>query len=124
MIVFLGRTCKLWEESIEPVTRAWKTFGEVSYRYIVSRWRRRFDEFIKPLRLGAAAILGNGKQVVSWIHINDLCRLFIKALEDDGLYGSYNAVAPQPVTNKMLTLDLAKKMNGKFFIAVHVPHSF
>ena len=48
--------------------------------------------------LAIAAILGNGKQIVSWIHIDDLCRMFIKALDDETLNGSYNAVAPNPVS--------------------------
>jgi NAD dependent epimerase/dehydratase family enzyme len=65
--------------------------------------------------------LGSGKQLVSWIHIDDLCRLFINAIENDQLTGSYNAVAPNPVTNKTLTIELAKNMKGKFFIPMHVP---
>ena len=68
-----------------------------------------------------AAILGNGKQMVSWIHIDDLCRLFIAAIENENLQGSYNAVAPNPVTNKGLTVTLAKKMNGSFYIPFNVP---
>ncbi|MEP7239172.1 MAG: DUF1731 domain-containing protein, partial [Ferruginibacter sp.] len=78
-------------------------------------------EFKKPIRLGAAAILGNGKQIVSWIHIDDLCRMFIAGIENEKMQGSYNAVAPEPVTNKVLTVTLAKAMNPKFYIPVHVP---
>lgn len=78
-------------------------------------------KFRKPLRLGVAAILGNGQQVVSWIHIDDLCRMFIQSLEQPGWSGAYNAVAPAPVTNKMLTLELAEILRGRFFIPVYVP---
>ena len=56
-----------------------------------------FKEFKKPLRFGVAAILGNGKQVISWIHIDDLVRLYIAAIEDEKMNGVYNAVALQPV---------------------------
>ena len=65
------------------------------------------EEFKKPLRFGIAAILGNGRQVYSWIHIDDLVRLYITAIEDDNMRGAYNAVAPKPVSNKELTLKLA-----------------
>ena len=78
-------------------------------------------EFKRPLRFGIAAILGNGKQMVSWIHIDDLCKMFIAAIENENLSGSYNAVAPNPVSNKGLTLALAKAMKGKFYIPMHVP---
>ena len=80
-----------------------------------------FDEFKKPLKFGIAAILGDGKQIISWIHIDDLCRLLLFAIENENVSGIYNAVAPKPVSNKELTLKLAKQMRGKFFIPVHVP---
>jgi uncharacterized protein len=59
--------------------------------------------------------------MVSWIHIDDLCRQFIFALENDKINGSYNAVAPLPVSNKTLTFEIAKKIKNKFFIPIHVP---
>ena len=73
------------------------------------------------MRFGIAAILGKGRQVVSWIHIEDLCRMFLFSLEQDNLNGPYNAVAPVPVSNKTLTLKLAIAMKGRSFIPVHVP---
>ena len=61
------------------------------------------------------------KQVCSWIHIEDLVRLYINAIEDDNMRGVYNAVAPKPVSNKALMLERARQMKGKFFIPAHVP---
>jgi NAD dependent epimerase/dehydratase family enzyme len=58
---------------------------------------------------------------VSWIHIDDLCRLYIDAIENNNLHGSYNAVAPIPVTNKELTVTLAKEMRGNYFVSAHIP---
>ena len=118
---FLGKTCQLWEQSIEPVEALQKRLVKLRIGIVLSNDGGALAEFKKPIRLGVAGILGNGKQVVSWIHIDDLCRLFINAVENDQLYGSYNAVAPNPVTNKTLTIELAKKMKGKFFIPLHVP---
>lgn len=118
---FLGHTCKLWEERIEPVIHLGKRLVKLRTGIVLSNDGGALAEFKKPIRFGAAAILGNGRQVISWIHIDDLCRLFVTALEDENLHGSYNAVAPQPVTNKMLTISLAKKMNGRFYIPFYVP---
>ncbi len=118
---FLGQTCKLWEESVEPVTNLGKRLVKLRIGIVLSNEGGALTEFKKPIRLGAAAILGNGKQTVSWIHIDDLCRIFMAAIENEHMQGSYNAVAPLPVSNKILTLTLAKLMNGKFFIRVHVP---
>lgn len=118
---FLGQTCKAWEESIEPVTSLGKRLVKIRTGIVLSKEGGALAEFKKPIHLGVAAILGNGKQVVSWIHIDDLCRMLIAAIENEMMQGSYNAVAPLPVTNKTLTLVLANKMNGKFYIPIHVP---
>ena len=118
---FLGQTCKLWEESIEPVASLGKRLVKLRIGIVLSNNGGALAEFKKPIRFGAAAILGHGKQTVSWIHIDDLCRMFIAAIENENMQGSYNAVAPMPVSNKTLTLTLAKAMNGKFYIPVHVP---
>lgn len=118
---FLGQTCKLWEESIEPVTTLGKRLVRFRIGIVLSNGGGALAEFKKPLRFGAAAILGSGKQMVSWIHIDDLCRMFMAAVENEDLSGSYNAVAPNPVSNKLLTLTLARAMKRKFFIPMHVP---
>lgn len=118
---FLGQTCKLWEESIEPVTKLNKRLVKLRTGIVLSNNGGALPEFKRPLLFGIAAIPGNGKQVISWIHIDDLCRLFIYAIENEKLNGTYNAVAPDPVSNKTLTLNLAKTLRGKFYIPIHVP---
>ena len=117
---FLGSTCRQWEESIEPVTQSGKRLVKLRIGIVLSKDGGALKEFIKPLKFGVAAILGSGKQIISWIHINDLVRLFIMAMENETWQGTYNAVAPNPVSNKELTLQLAKSRK-KFFIPIHVP---
>jgi len=118
---FLGNTCKLWEENIKPVEQLNKRLAIFRFGIVLSVKGGALDEFKKPLNFGIAGILGDGKQIISWIHIDDLCRLLLFAIEHENISGIYNAVAPQPVTNKELTLSLAKIIRGKFFIPVHVP---
>ncbi|MEP6674318.1 MAG: TIGR01777 family oxidoreductase [Ferruginibacter sp.] len=118
---FLGETCRLWESSIQPVTALGKRLVIMRTGIVLSNHGGALKEFKMPLKFKIAAILGNGKQMISWIHIDDLCRMFMEAIKNENLSGSYNAVAPFPVTNKELTLELAKQCNGNFFIPVHVP---
>jgi uncharacterized protein (TIGR01777 family) len=118
---FLGETCRLWEESIQPAEQLGKRVVKLRTGIVLNNEGGALLEFKKPLQLGVASILGNGEQVVSWIHIDDLCQLYIDAIMNEQLHGVYNAVAPNPVTNKVLTLTLAKEMRGKLFIPVHVP---
>ncbi|MEO5781962.1 MAG: TIGR01777 family oxidoreductase [Ginsengibacter sp.] len=118
---FLGETCRLWEESIEPVTNLNKRLVKLRTGIVLSNDGGAFTEFKRSLRFGIAAILGGGKQMISWIHMDDLCRMYIYAIENENLSGSYNAVAPLPVNNKTLILKLAKKIRGQFYIPIHVP---
>jgi uncharacterized protein len=117
---FLGQTCKQWEQALHPVQTLGKRLVIFRQGIVLSNEGGALIEFKKPLKFRVAAILGNGKQIMSWIHIEDLCRMYLYALENK-IQGTFNAVAPQPVSNKKFTLQLARKMIGKFFIPVRVP---
>ncbi len=118
---FLGETCRIWEQNIQGVSEFGARLVVFRIGIVLSNTGGAFVEFKKPIKLGFAAILGNGKQHISWVHIDDLCGMFIKAMEDQTMHGVYNAVAPEIVTNKKLTIELAKSMKGRFFIPIHVP---
>jgi uncharacterized protein (TIGR01777 family) len=118
---FLGRTCMAWEESIEPVKSLGKRLVKLRTGIVLSNQGGALKEFRKPIRWGIATILASGKQMMSWIHIEDLCRIYLEAIENENLDGVYNAVAPQPVDNKTLNMELAGRVKGRNFIAVHVP---
>ncbi|MCX6208176.1 MAG: TIGR01777 family oxidoreductase [Bacteroidetes bacterium] len=116
---FLGDTCKLWEESIEPVKQLNKRLVKLRIGIVFSKNGGAIKEFLKPLQFGIASILGNQK--ISWIHIDDLCNMFITAIENKNYEGVYNAVAPGITTNRELNIALAKKLKGKWFIKLPVP---
>lgn len=118
---YLGSTCKAWEESITPVTELGKRLVKLRIGIVLSTTGGALAEFKKPLKGGMAAILGSGKQMISWIHVHDLCRMFVYAIENQSMQGTFNAVAPHPVSNKELTLTLAKQKNGSFYIPFYVP---
>jgi uncharacterized protein len=72
---------------------------------------------LRPIvNYGLAAPFGNGRQFMSWIHIDDLVNMFVEALENHMLNGTYNAVAPQPVTNSAFIKTLAKVLGKPFFL--------
>jgi uncharacterized protein (TIGR01777 family) len=119
---FLGKTCSAWENSIEPVRDLGKRLIILRTGIVLSNRGGAFPEFAKPVKFGIAAILGTGKQVISWIHIEDVCRLYMEAMIDPSWSGIYNAVAPNPVNNRNFILTLAKKMKGSFYIPIPVPN--
>jgi uncharacterized protein len=117
---FLGQTCKLWEQSTDPLLELNKRLVKLRIGIVLSNRGGALKEFKKPLYFGVATILGSGKQIISWIHIDDLVQLFIYALENERMNGVYNAAAPNPVSNKELVIALTKA-RGKFYIPVYVP---
>jgi uncharacterized protein (TIGR01777 family) len=118
---FLGETCRLWEGSVMPVRTMGKRLVIIRTGIVLSRKGGALAEFKKPVRLGVAAILGGGRQMMSWIHIEDLGRLFIQAIENEDWSGVFNGVAPNPVENKSLTLTLARRLKGRYFVPIFVP---
>lgn len=120
---FLGQTCVQWEQSIQPVAELGKRLVKLRLGIVLSNEGGALKEFKKPLNFGVAAILGEGNQVTSWVHIDDLCRAFLFAIEQRTLEGTFNLVAPNPVDNKTLTLTLAQKRKGNAYIQVKVPSS-
>jgi uncharacterized protein len=117
---FLGSTCKAWEESLKPIAEngirtVWLRTG-----IVLSNEGGAYAEFKKPMKLGVAAVLGKGIQMVSWIHIKDIARMYMYAIENENINGVYNAVAPAPVNNQLL-IDAIIKEKGSVFIKTKVP---
>jgi len=118
---FLGDTCKKWEQSIEPVSSLGIRLVILRTGIVLSNEGGAFVEFKKPLNFNTAAILATGQQMISWIHVDDLCNQYIYAIENTTMQGVYNAVAPNPVNNQTLTIAIARKLCPQFFIPFHVP---
>ena len=118
---FMARTCQQWENAIEPASFLGKRLIKFRIGPALSTDGGAYAEFKNPLRFGVAGIIGNGKQIMSWIHIDDLVRAILYGMENEKMEGVYNAVAPKPASNKELILKIAKKLEGSGFIAVHVP---
>jgi uncharacterized protein len=118
---FLGQTCAAWEKAISGVEALGKRLVILRTGIVMSNEGGALAEFRKPLRAGVAAVLGSGNQIISWIHIEDLCRLYLHAIDDKEMSGVYNAVAPNPATNKELTHLLAKHITNSRHFNVKVP---
>jgi uncharacterized protein (TIGR01777 family) len=118
---FLGDTCRKWEAAMAPAKDLGKRLVIFRTGIVLATTGGALAEFLKPLRFRVAAILGNGTQMVSWIHAHDLARMMLYALENKAVQGVYNAVAPHPEHNKAVNLALGKTLYGKAFLALPVP---
>ena len=69
-----------------------------------------------PFRLGLGGALGNGRQWMSWIHIDDMVGLILHALENPSVEGPVNSTAPHPVTNRDFSKTLGKVLRRPAFL--------
>tara|TARA_B110000046_G_scaffold49092_1_gene54638 strand:+ start:28216 stop:29115 length:900 start_codon:yes stop_codon:yes gene_type:complete len=112
---FLAETCELWEQSTDSIKKLGIPTALIRIGIVLDKNGGALKEMAKPVKLYAAAALGTGKQYLPWIHIDDLCHMFIHAMENK-LEGSFNAGAPNQVNNKTFTKVLAEELNRPFFL--------
>ena len=108
---FLADVVVRWEAAVDTIKAL--DIRTVKYRIgiVLSPDGGALPPIARTVRWGVGAPLGRGNQYLSWIHIDDLCRLFIYALENETVAGVYNAVGPQPATNEELTQAVARVMH-------------
>lgn len=100
---FLAEVCQKWEAEVDKIAETDLRTVKIRVGIVLSSEAGALYEIAKPVRMYAGAPLGSGKQYMSWIHIDDICRMFIHAIENEQLEGAYNGTAPTPVTNAALT---------------------
>ena len=112
---FLSNVVKKWEESADRFQVLNIKVCKLRTGIVLSKVGGALPELVKPIKLGLGAAMGSGKQIQSWIHINDLVQMYYFALENQ-LEGVYNAVAPNPISNKELTVAIAKVLKKSLFL--------
>ena len=113
---FLGETCQKWESATDSI-------ASLNIRTAIIRTGLvlgKNDGFLKKLiplfkyRLGSA--IGSGLQYMPWIHIDDLCGIYLFAIENNQVHGSYNAAVKDGTTNALFSSELAKRFGHKIFL--------
>jgi uncharacterized protein len=108
---FLADVVKQWEHEVDKIERLNIRTVKIRIGIVLSAEGGALKEIAQPVSWGVGAPLGSGKQFMSWIHIEDLCRMFIHAVEQETMHGAYNAVTPTPATNKEVTIAIAKALH-------------
>jgi hypothetical protein len=112
---FLGKVVREWEEAANSFNDLGINTAKIRIGLVLSNQGGALPQMTKPISFWAGAAFGTGEQWQSWIHINDLARLFIFVMEHH-LEGIYNGVAPNPVTNTDLTKTIARILNKPLFL--------
>lgn len=112
---FLSNVVKKWEESVNAFQVLGLKVCKLRTGMVLSNVGGALPEMVKPIKMGFGAAMGNGKQMQSWIHIDDLINMYCFVVENQ-LEGIYNAVSPDPVTNQELTKVIANTLNKPLFL--------
>lgn len=114
---FLGETCYKWEEQAKQFTTD-MGIRSVSIRtgVVLSKDSDLVTSAVLPTKWCLGAPLGKGTQYMNWIHIDDLCKIYIKAIEDETMTGAYNAVAPEHTTNAQFMETIADLLDKRMFM--------
>lgn len=108
---FLATVTNQWEAEVDKIGMLNLRLVKLRIGIVLSDKGGALTEMAKPVRWFVGSPLGNGGQYLSWIHIDDLCAMFEKAVADINLQGAYNAVCGDWVTNKEITKAIGKALN-------------
>ena len=107
---FLADVVRAWEQAADNFSALDMRVVKIRTGLVLSREGGALKTMMQPVRFYVGSPLGSGKQPMSWIHLDDLCHVYIKAVEDEGMQGVYNGVAPGVVSNKTFMAEVAKAL--------------
>lgn len=108
---FLGKLCQQWEAASSAFEERGIRNVQLRTGIVLSETGGALPKMIKSFRMKMGALLGNGKQYMPWIHIDDMVQVYIEALENHSFQGAYNTVAPEHHSNATFTRNLADTLH-------------
>ncbi|MQX53776.1 TIGR01777 family oxidoreductase [Alcanivorax sediminis] len=110
--------CDAWEQAARPVSRQGVRLCLVRTGIVLGRDGGMLGKLWPLYRAGLGAMIGDGHQWLSWIHIDDMVAILVRALETPGIEGVFNACAPTPVTQREFHQALARQAKRPAFLKV------
>lgn len=117
---FQSELCVQWEQAAARAADHGVKVAVLRIGLVLGRDGGALPALARPVRWGVGAVLGSGRQWVSWIHIDDLVELFLFVLDEATLGGPLNATAPVPARHAELMQTLARKL-GRRLLPLAVP---
>ena len=113
---FLAQVCAAWEREAEKAEELGVRVVRVRTGIVLAREGRALAEMAPFFKTGLAGKLGDGKQWMPWIHLDDIVGLFAFAAKDERVRGALNGSAPEPVTNAEFTKGMGEVLHRPTFM--------
>lgn len=107
---FLAQVTKRWEDSVDAISTLGLRVVKIRIGIVMAKEGGALKEIVKPIMFGLGSPIGSGRQYLSWIHIDDLSAIFLKAISDEKMKGAYNATVSW-ITNESLIQLIAKVLH-------------
>lgn len=110
---YLAHLCTAWEKAALRFETLNMRVGIVRTPAVLSTGGGMLEKLLPLAKRGLLSPLGSGKQIIPWVHIGDLCHIYIHLMENEKLNGPFNAVAPEITDNKSFTKTLMKAVGRR-----------
>jgi hypothetical protein len=115
---FLADVVSAWEDAMRPAAEAGVRVAQLRTGVVQTPTGGMLRLLAPLFWAGLGGRIGTGEQWLSWIALDDLLDIYLRAMLDDDLHGPVNAVAPEPVTNREYTRTLAKVLGRPALVPV------
>jgi len=115
---FLARVCVEWEREAQEAEKFGVRVARLRTSVVLAQNGGALEQMLTPFRLGVGGKIGDGRQWMSWIHIDDIAALMSFILATPALQGPVNASAPNPVINADFTRELARVLHRPAIFSV------
>ncbi len=105
---FLAEVCREWEAALQPLADTGIRCVFLRTGVVLSRHGGALAKLLPPFKAGLGGRVGNGRQMMSWVALEDLVRIYLACIDDSAYSGPVNAVAPEPVANQQFAQSLGK----------------
>ncbi len=109
---FLSTCCMLWEDASEKLSDVARHNKILRVGLVLSTAGGALPKILMTKAVKVFNYFGNGQQYYSWIHIDDISRMFLHLLDHPGAFDIYNGVVPRPLTNKKFTEEVRDGAGG------------
>lgn len=113
---FLAKVCLDWENEANKARNHQARVAIIRVGIVLGHGGGALAQMLPIFKLGGGGPLGNGKQYMSWIHIDDLASMYVEALKNPEIKGVLNGTSPYPVTNAEFTKVLGKVVRRPAFL--------
>ena len=113
---FVAEVCKAWEDSVNQFQKLGLRTVNLRIGIVLMKKGGALEKMIQPFQWNVGSALGNGKQIIPWIHISDLNHIILQAIQSSDMQGPFNCCAPEPVSNSEFSNEIATVLGKRIWL--------